>query len=231
MAMVSFNAVATIFSLCFIRKASSLSSITLGTVSSPSSLPHSSLVISSFTLDRSSRFKSIRFLVVAIPQLTTLLIFSCVLFLYSFRLISLLMQSHGTSSGTSATDHHLSLQQQSDVEVKMKLITRITVVTFVCIFCYLLRIGVYLWAAYTVLILDSDKNSHYILHPLWYLLTDWIPTAGPVSALTSLFLSFTLCLSVSVSLCLSLSLSLSVSVSLCLCLSVLVLIYSPPHRD
>jgi hypothetical protein len=29
MAMVSFNAVATIFSLCFIRKASSLSSITL----------------------------------------------------------------------------------------------------------------------------------------------------------------------------------------------------------
>jgi hypothetical protein len=142
-------------------------------------------------MHHSKEFKDVDFLVVAFPQLATLFIFSCILFLYSFRLISLLMQSHGdNNSNNSPTSSELNpnkqlnsnSQNKRDVEIKMKLIIRIAVVTLICIACYLLRIVIYLLAAYDMFSSNPDNDdTQTFSQPLWYLLTDWIPTTGPVS--------------------------------------------------
>jgi hypothetical protein len=114
-------------------------------------------------------------MIAAAPQLITLFVFSCVLFIYSFRLISLLSQSYGLNIP----------QNEHDVQVKMKLITRIIVVTLLCLICYLLRILVYILTAYHFLYAGAARTNppmaYDLGHPLWFLLSDWIPTVGPVS--------------------------------------------------
>lgn len=128
----------------------------------------------------SNRSNFIGFLIVSIPHLGSLLIFSSILLLYSIRLVSTLSQSYGPQFP----------QLQSDIEIKIKLIIRIIFVACVCICCYLLRIIVFAIAIYDVLY----RNTHSSLifyntsHVAWYLLIDWIPSLGPVSLY--FFLSF-----------------------------------------
>lgn len=74
---------------------------------------------------------------------------------------------------------------RSDIEIKMKLILRISLVTSICVLCYLLRIIVFSLAIYDVLY--ENNHSSYVFYNssnvIWYLLIDWIPSLGPVSYL------------------------------------------------
>lgn len=120
----------------------------------------------------SNKSNFIGFLIVAVPHLGSLFIFSCILLLFSIRLISSLSQTYGPQF----------IQRQSDIEIKMRLISRITFFTCVCIICYSSRIIVFSIAIYDVAYKNSYSSYHFYQFPhiYWYLLIDWIPSICPV---------------------------------------------------
>jgi hypothetical protein len=116
---------------------------------------------------------SLGFLTFVLPHILSLFLFSSILFLYSFRLIFLLSQSNDSSPESSPL-----------YQVQIILIRRISIVTVICIVCYLLRIVVYGISSYDVFY--SHNHSSYIYdnpkvtEVIWYLITDWIPCIIPV---------------------------------------------------
>jgi hypothetical protein len=113
----------------------------------------------------------------------SLFVFSFVLLGYGFHISHKLSQSYE--------------QKPTLSKEKVYLLFRINLVLAVCCLCYLLRAVLFSILAY------EELNNISVIDPpssLWFLVSAWIPTVGPVSD----FLP-----PLSVSLCLSLSLSVS----------------------
>jgi hypothetical protein len=142
----------------------------------------------------------------------SLLVFTLILLVYGIHIKQRLSQSYGRQT-----------MDENDIKRKLAIILRINSVLNICCLCYLIRVILLCWVIYDTIQYESDSGgvTGHIPLILWFVLTGWIPTVGPVPICLPLSLlnSLSLCLSLSLSLSLSVSLSLSLSLSVSLCLS------------
>lgn len=104
----------------------------------------------------------------------SLLAFTIILIIYGVHIKSKLSQSYGRQT----LDQH-------DLNRKLALILRINYVLNICCLCYLIRVILLCWVIYDTIQFESDSGgvTGHIPLVLWFFLTGWIPTVGPVSSI------------------------------------------------
>lgn len=101
----------------------------------------------------------------------SLLAFTIILLIYGVHIKNKLSQSYGGQT-----------MDQHDLKRKLALILRINYVLNICCLCYLIRVILLCWVIYDTIQFESDSRglTGHIPLVLWFFLTGWIPTVGPV---------------------------------------------------
>lgn len=102
-------------------------------------------------------------------HVVSLLAFTIILLVYGLHI------KHKLSQGQT--------MNQVDLNRKLTIILRINSVLNVCCLCYLIRVILLCWVIYDTIQFKADSGglTGHIPLVLWFFLTGWIPTVGPVS--------------------------------------------------
>ena len=108
----------------------------------------------------------------------SLLAFTISLLIYGFHIKNKLSQSHGRQTIS-----------ENDLKTKLQIILRINYVLNICCVCYLIRVTLLCWVIYDTLQYKNENGvTDKIPLLLWFALTGWVPTVGPVSYYLSFYL-------------------------------------------
>jgi hypothetical protein len=102
-------------------------------------------------------------------HVVSLLAFTIILLVYGMHI------KHKLSQGQT--------MDQVDLNRKLTIILRINSVLNICCLCYLIRVILLCWVIYDTIQFEADSGgvTGHIPLVLWFFLTGWIPTVGPVS--------------------------------------------------
>jgi hypothetical protein len=101
----------------------------------------------------------------------SLLVFTLILLGYGIHIKHRLSQSYGRQT-----------MDENDIKRKLAIILRINSVLNICCLCYLIRVILLCWVIYDTIQFEADSGgvTGHIPLILWFILTGWIPTVGPV---------------------------------------------------
>lgn len=102
-------------------------------------------------------------------HVVSLLAFTIILLVYGIHI------KHKLSQGQT--------MDQVDLNRKLTIILRINSVLNICCLCYLIRVILLCWVIYDTIQFEADSGgvTGHIPLVVWFFLTGWIPTVGPVS--------------------------------------------------
>lgn len=111
-------------------------------------------------------------------HVVSLLAYTITLLIYGFHIKSKLSQSHRRQT-----------INENELKTKLQIILRINSVLNICCLCYLIRVTLLCWVIYDTLQFPNGNGvTDQIPLLIWFALTGWTPTVGPVR----LFLLFIL---------------------------------------
>lgn len=104
-------------------------------------------------------------------HVVSLLAFTITLLIYGFHIKNKLSQSHNKQVINAV-----------ELKTKLQIILRINSVLNICCLCYLIRVTLLCWVIYDTLQFPNGNGvTDKIPLLLWFALTGWVPTVGPVS--------------------------------------------------